>query len=48
MALSALTLADQALGGGVLDRRVLRSLGTFLVELQRKDGPLFPSRVLKS
>ena len=34
MALVALCHADAALGGRVLDRRVLRSLGDFLVEMQ--------------
>lgn len=46
MALSALVLADRAVGGGVVDIRLLRSLGTFVVEMQQRNGLFYQKAVV--
>jgi len=46
MALSALVLADRAVGGGVVDLRLLRSLGTFVVEMQQRNGLFYHTAVV--
>ena len=38
MALLALVLADKAVGGHVVDRNLLRSLASFLVQMQQRNG----------
>ena len=45
MALTALLQTDAAVGGNVIDLRLLRSLGSFLVEMQQRNG-LFHEQVI--
>jgi hypothetical protein len=45
MSLMALVLADKAVGGHVVDLGLLRSLGSFLVQMQQRNG-LFYHKVL--
>ena len=45
MTLAALVMAERAVGGNLVDRRILRGLGSLIVELQQRNG-LFHARVV--